>query len=81
MQEGKGSGAIQRFAQQEALNLIAAVGAQQFKLVFGFDAFGNDFEAQRMGQGDGAESDGAVVEVGFDVGNGVERIAITMRYM
>jgi hypothetical protein len=45
------------------------LAAQQFQLVLGFDAFGNDLQAQRVSQGDGAEGDGTVVEVGFDVGD------------
>ena len=67
MQKGEGGGAGQRLGEEITLHFVAAVAAQQFKLVFRFDTFGDDIQPQRMGEGDGAKGDGAVVEVGLDI--------------
>src|SRR6266850_4136876 len=53
----------QRLAEQKALQLVAAVGAQELALLDRLDPFGDDFQPQTMAERDDALGDRHVVRI------------------
>src|SRR6185369_10227586 len=59
----------QRAAEQEALELVAAMRAQQIELGVCLDAFGDDVDAEAVRQRDRRNGDCRVVGVAPDIGD------------
>src|SRR5207244_13247092 len=53
-------------AEQKALALLAAFGAQAAQLGFGFDAFGGDGDAEPLAEADDGTDDRLRVAIGID---------------